>query len=46
MTVEEGLRAWLEARFSTAADFRRRVAKLGDLERWAAGVVEDPKRTA
>lgn len=45
-TVEEVLRAWLEARFSTDEDFRRRVKKLGDLERWAAGVVQDPERPA
>src|SRR6185503_4050735 len=45
-TVEEVLRAWLEARFSTDEDFRRRVRKLADLERWAAGVVEHPEKAA
>lgn len=45
-TVEEVLRAWLDARFSTDEDFRRRVRKLGDLERWAAGVAGKPERPA
>lgn len=45
-TVEEVLRAWLEARFSTDEDFRRRVRKLADLERWAAAVVEHPEKAA
>lgn len=43
-TVEEVLRAFLEARFSTAEEFRRRVRKLADLERWAAGAVPPPDR--
>ena len=34
--VEEILRAFLAAEFSTEADFRRRVAKLAELERRAA----------
>ncbi len=34
--VEEILRAYLAAQFSTEPDFRRRVAKLADLERKAA----------
>ncbi len=34
--VEEILRAFLAAQFSTEADFRRRVAKLAELERRAA----------
>ena len=34
--VEEILRAYIAAQFSTDADFRRRVAKLADLERQAA----------
>jgi len=45
-TVEEVLRAWLEARFSTDEDFRRRVRKLTDLERWAAGVAGKPEDPA
>ncbi len=34
--IEDCLVAFLDARFSTDADIRRRVAKLGDLERRAA----------
>jgi ribose 5-phosphate isomerase B len=34
--VEELLRAFLTAQFSTEIDFRRRVAKLAELERKAA----------
>jgi ribose 5-phosphate isomerase B len=34
--VEDCLRAFLSAQFSTEEQFRRRVAKLGDLERQAA----------
>lgn len=41
-TVEEVLAVYLRARFSADEDFRRRVRKLHDLERWAAGVVKEP----
>ena len=34
--AEECLRAFLSARFSTEPEFRRRVAKLAELERWFA----------
>jgi ribose 5-phosphate isomerase B len=34
--AEEILEAFLKAQFSTAPEFRRRVQKLHDMERWAA----------
>jgi ribose 5-phosphate isomerase RpiB len=34
--AEEILQAFLKAEFSTEPQFRRRVQKLHDLERWAA----------
>jgi ribose 5-phosphate isomerase B len=34
--AEEILKAFLQAEFSTAPEFRRRVQKLHDMERWAA----------
>ena len=39
--VEEILRAFLDAKFSTEEHFRRRVRKLNDLERWAAGQIKE-----
>jgi len=41
--AEDILRAFLQAEFSTDPDFRRRVQKLHDLERWAAQQVLDEK---
>ncbi|MBN2047397.1 MAG: ribose 5-phosphate isomerase B [Anaerolineaceae bacterium] len=35
-TIEEFVRAFLNAEFSTEEQFRRRVEKLRELERWAA----------
>jgi ribose 5-phosphate isomerase B len=40
-TVEEVLKSYLAARFSTDEDFRRRVRKLGELEQWAGKAVQE-----
>ena len=39
--VEEIVKAFIEAKFGDTEDLRRRVRKLGDLEKWAAKQIEE-----